>query len=53
MLFHVTWQFSDRSEEAIKRSQAVFRAWQPPAGAELKGFYAFADEGIQFRDSVQ
>ena len=45
MLFHVTWQFVDASEEAERRSLAVFAKWQPPAGAEFKGFYGFADGG--------
>jgi Domain of unknown function (DUF3303) len=27
MLFHVTWEFSDTSEEADRRSLAVFAAW--------------------------
>ena len=43
MLFHVTWRFSDTSEEGERRSLAVFAAWQPPAGAEFKGFYGTAD----------
>jgi hypothetical protein len=43
MLFHVTWQFIDTSEEGQKRSLAVFAKWQPPAGAEFQGFYGFAD----------
>jgi hypothetical protein len=43
VLFHVTWQFTDQSEEAEKRSLAVFSQWQPPAGADFKGFYGFAD----------
>ena len=45
MLFHVTWTFTDQGEEAEKRSLAVFGQWQPPAGAEFKGFYGFADGG--------
>ena len=45
MLFHVTWQFIDRSEEGQRRSLAVFGKWQPPAGAEFKGFYGFVDGG--------
>jgi hypothetical protein len=59
MLFHVTWEFIDTSEEGIRRSLDVFSKWQPPAGAELKGFYGFADgggalagEAVAFRDSV-
>jgi hypothetical protein len=43
MLFHVTWEFVDTSEAGSKRSLAVFAAWQPPAGAEFKGFYGFSD----------
>ena len=42
MLFHVTWEFTDESEEGSRRSLAVFSAWQPPEGAEFKGFYGFA-----------
>jgi hypothetical protein len=45
MLFHVSWQFVDASEEGNRRSLAVFAKWQPPAGAEFKGFYGFADGG--------
>jgi len=45
MLFHVTWQFVDTSEEGNRRSLAVFAKWQPPTGAEFKGFYGFADGG--------
>ena len=43
MLFHVTWDFVDSSEEGSARSLAVFQNWQPPAGADFKGFYGFAD----------
>jgi hypothetical protein len=43
MLFHVTWEFIDVSEESIRRSLKVFSQWQPAAGAEFKGFYGFAD----------
>jgi hypothetical protein len=43
MLFHVTWDFVDTSEEGERRSLAVFAKWQPPAGAEFKGFYGYAD----------
>lgn len=43
MLFHVTWQFTDQSEESERRSLAVFSQWQPPAGAQFQGFYGFAD----------
>ncbi|HET7352623.1 MAG TPA: DUF3303 family protein [Gaiellaceae bacterium] len=43
MLFHVTWEFIDTSEDGIRRSLGIFSKWQPPAGAEFKGFYGFAD----------
>jgi hypothetical protein len=43
MLFHVTWEFVDSSEEGIRRSLDVFGRWQPPNGAEFQGFYGFAD----------
>lgn len=43
MLFHVTWDFADDSEEGGRRSLAVFQSWQPPEGADFKGFYGFAD----------
>ena len=43
MLFHVTWEFIDTSEAGSRRSLAVFAKWQPPAGAEFKGFYGSAD----------
>lgn len=43
MLFHVTWEFIDTSEDGERRSLAVFSKWQPPAGAEFRGFYGFAD----------
>jgi hypothetical protein len=45
MLFHVTWEFIDSSEDGIRRSLAVFSGWEPPAGAEFKGFYGFANGG--------
>ena len=43
MLFHVTWDFVDTSEEGGARSLSVFQNWQPPAGADFKGFYGNAD----------
>ncbi len=43
MLFHVTWQFTDQTEEAEKRSNQVFAQWQPPAEAQFQGFFGFAD----------
>ena len=43
MLFHVTWDFIDNSDEAQRQGLAMLAKWQPPAGAEFKGFYSFAD----------
>ena len=43
MLFHVTWEFIDTSEDGVRRSLAAFQQWQPPAGAEFKGFYGYTD----------
>jgi hypothetical protein len=43
MLFHVAWEFIDGTEEGQRRSLKVFAGWQPPEGAEFKGFYGFAD----------
>ena len=43
MLFHVIWQFADTTEEGQRRSLAVFATWEPPPGAEFKGFYGFTD----------
>jgi len=43
MLFHVTWQFIDTSEESQRRSLKLFESWQPPAGADFKGFYGTVD----------
>jgi hypothetical protein len=43
VLFLATWEFVDTSEEGQRRSLSVFQKWQPPSGAEFKGFYGFAD----------
>jgi Protein of unknown function (DUF3303) len=43
MLFHVTWQFTDTTEASVRRNLDVFEKWQPPAGAEFKGFYGLSD----------
>lgn len=43
MLFHVTWEFIDTTEEGEERSLNIFQNWQPPAAAQFQGFYAFAD----------
>ena len=42
MLFHVTWEFIDRSEAGQKRSLQLFSKWQP-GPAQFLGFYGFAD----------
>ncbi len=31
------------NEESLRRALALFSKWQPPAGAEFKGFYGNAD----------
>jgi hypothetical protein len=43
MLFHVMWEFIDTTEDGERRGLAMFSSWQPPAGAEFRGFYGFAD----------
>jgi hypothetical protein len=43
MLFAVSWDFIDTSEEGERRSLEIFQHWQPTAGAEFKGFYGYAD----------
>jgi hypothetical protein len=43
VLFHVSWEFIDTTEEGERRSLSVFSQWQPPDGADFKGFYGFAD----------
>ena len=43
MLFHVTWEFVDNGEEAIKRNLAFFSEWKPPEGFAFQGFWGFAD----------
>lgn len=45
MLFCVSWEFTDRSEEGSRRSLTVFQNWRPAEGAEFRGFYGFADGG--------
>lgn len=40
---HVTWQGTETGEAAARRSLDVFGKWQPPAGFEFKGFWAYAD----------
>ncbi len=48
MLFHVSWEFIDTSEEGQRRSLGIFAQWQPPAGAEFKGFFGYANGGGGF-----
>ena len=45
MLSHVTWDLTDTSDEAQRWGLALLGKWQPPTGAEFKGFYSFATEG--------
>jgi Protein of unknown function (DUF3303) len=42
MLFHVTWDFADASEEGQRRTLDLFSKWQP-GPAQFQGFYGFAD----------
>ena len=42
MLFHVTWDFIDRSETGQKRGRLLFSKWEPGPG-KFQGFYGFAD----------
>lgn len=42
MLFLVTWDFTDVSEEAQAKSLKLFAKWQP-GPATFQGFYGFAD----------
>jgi hypothetical protein len=42
MLFHVTWDFADNSEEGQRRTLELFSKWQPGPG-QFQGFYGFAD----------
>jgi hypothetical protein len=43
MLFHVTWTFTDTSEEGQRKGLKVFGGWQPPSDVEFKGFFGTAD----------
>jgi hypothetical protein len=42
MLFHVTWDFIDRSETSQERSRHLFSKWTP-GPAQFQAFYGFAD----------
>jgi hypothetical protein len=43
VLFHVTWDFVDTSEEAERRNLAFFAQWKPPEGFEFQGFWGYGD----------
>jgi Protein of unknown function (DUF3303) len=42
MLFHVTWDFTDSSEDGQRQVLELFSKWQPGPG-QFQGFYGFAD----------
>jgi hypothetical protein len=42
MLFQLTWEFTDTSEEGEARTLQLFSKWQP-GPATFHGFYGFAD----------
>src|SRR5690348_14127055 len=44
MLFLVTWEFLDASEEGQRRTLELFSKWQPGPG-QVQGIYGFADGG--------
>ena len=44
MLFHVTWDFIDSSEEGQRRTLNLFSKWQPGPG-QFQAFYGYADGG--------
>ena len=43
MLFHVTWDFVDPTEEGERRHVALFAEWTPPAEADFQALYINAD----------
>jgi hypothetical protein len=43
VLFNLTWEFNENSEEEIQRSLGFFSEWKPPEGFEFKGFWGYAD----------
>jgi hypothetical protein len=48
MLFQVNYTAraggsAKENEESVRRAQALFAKWTPPAGMEIKSFYARAD----------
>lgn len=44
MLFQLTWDFTDTSEEAEAKTLQLFSKWQP-GPATFHGFYGYADGG--------
>ena len=42
MLFHITWEFIDTSEEGQARTLSLFSKWQPGPGV-FQAFYGYAD----------
>ena len=44
MLFLLTWDFTDTSEDGAARTLQLFSKWQP-GPATFQGFYGFADGG--------
>ena len=43
MLFHVTWDFVDPTEDSERRHVALFAQWRPPTEVDFKAFYVHAD----------
>ena len=44
MLFLITWDFADNTEEGQAKTLSLFSKWQP-GPAVFQGFYGFADGG--------
>ena len=44
MLFHVTWEYTDSTEAAQKRTLQLFSKWQAGPG-QFQAFYEFAEGG--------
>ncbi len=42
MLFHVSWEFIDNSEDGQGRTLGLFSKWQPGPG-QFHAFYGYAD----------
>ena len=53
MLFHVTWQFHNPSEESQTRTLSLFQKWTPGAG-QFQAFYGFVDGtgGVAFIEAA-